>query len=207
MKDHLSYQIIGETHDDAAGEAFDKVAKMLGLGYPGGPIISKNAEKGSPAAFNLPRTDLTSAPSRNSEGFLEKPEESLDFSYSGLKTAVLREVKAIGIDSLSQANIYDIAASFEDAATDILSRNLERAITKYQPTSVLLSGGVAANRVLRNKIEKIVNDYAKANFYAPTIDCCTDNAAMIGAVAYQYALSNKYIKPEELTPDPNLKLN
>jgi N6-L-threonylcarbamoyladenine synthase len=206
MSDHLNYQIIGETHDDAAGEAFDKVAKMLGLGYPGGPIVSKNAEKGSPKAFNFPRTDLTAAPARNSEGFLEKPEESLDFSYSGLKTAVLREVKAIGIDSLSQANICDIAASFEDAATDILNRNLGRAIIKYQPSSVLLSGGVAANKLLRNKIKNIVNDYAKANFYAPTIDCCTDNAAMIGAVAYQYALRNMYTTPEELTPDPNYKM-
>ena len=206
MENHLDYHIAGETQDDAAGEAFDKVAKMLGLGYPGGPIISKYAKNGSPSAYYLPRTDLTKAPSRNSEGFLEKPEESLDFSYSGLKTAVLRTIKENSNKPLSQGIISDIAASFEDAATDILSRNLDRAIQKYQPKSILISGGVAANDVLREKVLSRVNTYAKAKLFIPNPKYCTDNAAMIGAVAYYYFLENRLSNPEDLTPNPNYKL-
>ena len=210
MKDHLDYQIIGETIDDAAGEAFDKVAKLIGLGYPGGPLISKVAESGHAEAFSLPRVDLTTGPTRDSSGFLVRPDESLDFSYSGLKTAVLRVVKdesANGSNKLSQSQINDIAASFEAAATDILTRNLERAVKKYKPKSVLLSGGVAANTVLRHKIgEMLEKDYPKLKYFYPEINCCTDNAAMIAAAAHFHAQKNDYMEPEDLIPDPNLKL-
>jgi len=210
MKGHLDYQIIGETIDDAAGEAFDKVAKLLGLGYPGGPLISKQAKYGSATAFYFPRVDLTGKPTRDLDSFLVQAEESLDFSYSGLKTAVLRVVKeqtSNGDKELTQSQINDIASSFEAAATDMLTRNLERAIKKYKPTSVLLSGGVAANTVLRNKIGGMVQKgYPEVKYYYPEIKCCTDNAAMIAASAHFHALNNDYTDPETLTPDPNLKL-
>ena len=210
MKDHLDYEIIGETQDDAAGEAFDKVAKLLGLGYPGGPIISKQAKNGHTEAFLFPRVDLTPDPSRDGSGFLIQPEESLDFSYSGLKTAVLRAVRELTSDgekSLTESQISDVAASFEAAATDILARNLERAIKKYKPKSVLLSGGVAANSVLRNKIaEMLTTGHPQIKYFYPPINCCTDNAAMIAAAAHYYSLNNIYTKPEDLIPDPNLKL-
>lgn len=210
MKDHLDYQIIGETIDDAAGEAFDKVAKLLGLGYPGGPIISKQAKSGHTEAFSFPRVDLTTKPERDSSGYLVTPEDSLDFSYSGLKTAVLRVVKeqtADGAKKLTESQINDIAASFEAAATDMLTRNLERAIKRYQPTSVLLSGGVAANGVLRHKIaEMLEKSYQEVKYYYPEISCCTDNAAMIAAAAHFHALKNDFTDPDFLVPDPNLKL-
>lgn len=210
MKSHLEYQIIGETVDDAAGEAFDKVAKMLGLGYPGGPIISKKAKNGHTEAFSFPRVDLTMKPERDDSGFLVAPEDSLDFSYSGLKTAVLRVVKEQtqdGTKKLTESQINDIAASFEAAATDMLTRNLERAIKRYQPKSVLLSGGVAANGVLRHKIaEMLKNSYPKIKYYYPEISCCTDNAAMIAAAAHFHALKGDFTDPDSLVPDPNLKL-
>jgi len=210
MKGHLDYEIIGETIDDAAGEAFDKVAKLLGLGYPGGPLISNHAETGHTEAFNFPRVDLTASPSRDGSGFLVRPDESLDFSYSGLKTAVLRAVKEAtdnGDKKLSQSQISDIAASFEAAATDMLTRNLERAIKKCQPKSVLLSGGVAANSLLRHKLgEMLENSYPELKYYYPPINCCTDNAAMIAAAAYFHAQNGDFTPPEDLTPDPNLKL-
>lgn len=210
MKDHLDYQIIGETIDDAAGEAFDKVAKLLGLGYPGGPLISKTAESGHAEAFSFPRVDLTTAPVRGADGFLVQPEESLDFSYSGLKTAVLRTVKEQtggGKNKLTQSQIHDISASFQAAATDMLTRNLERAITKFNPKSVLLSGGVAANAELRKKIgEMLEKGHKEAKYFYPDVSCCTDNAAMIAAAAHFHALRNDYTKPEDLVPDPNIKL-
>jgi N6-L-threonylcarbamoyladenine synthase len=210
MKKHLDFQIVGETIDDAAGEAFDKVAKLLGLGYPGGPIISKRSQSGYTDAFSFPRVDLTGEPTRDDSGFLIHPDESLDFSYSGLKTAVLRVVKETTSDGskrLTQKQINDIAASFEAAATDMLVRNLERAIKKYKPNTVLLSGGVAANSLLRTKISQLVEKtYPKVKYYYPPISCCTDNAAMIAAAGFFYTLKNDYTRVEELTPEPNLKL-
>jgi N6-L-threonylcarbamoyladenine synthase len=209
MKGHLDYEIIGETQDDAAGEAFDKVAKMLGLGYPGGPLISRNGRLGNPEAFDFPRVDLTGKPTRDENSFLVKAEESLDFSYSGLKTAVLRVVKELMKDGkeLTQGQINDIAASFEAAATDMLTRNLMRAVIKYKPKSVLLSGGVAANLVLREKIgQTLSKDYPNAKYYFPELKCCTDNAAMIAAASYYHAQKKDFTNPETLVPDSNLKL-
>jgi N6-L-threonylcarbamoyladenine synthase len=209
MKGHLDYKIIGETQDDAAGEAFDKVAKMLGLGYPGGPIISKNAKLGNHEAFDFPRVDLTGKPTRDENSFLVQAKESLDFSYSGLKTAVLRVVKGLTKDDkeLTDSQINDVAASFEAAATDMLVRNLMRAVQEYKPKSVLLSGGVAANTLLRKKIgDALVTDYPSAKYYFPELKCCTDNAAMIAAASYYHALKKDFTDPETLVPDPNLKL-
>lgn len=208
MESHLNYQIIGQTIDDAAGEAFDKVAKMLGLGYPGGPIISKCATEGSCDSFSFPRVDLTARPERDEDGFLVKAQESLDFSFSGIKTAVLKEVRAIQAQrELTNEDISNISASFQQAANEILTRNLLRAIEEYKPSSILLSGGVAANSHLR---ETISNELSKINlkdrFYFPKPTYCTDNAAMIAAAAYQHILIKDFTDPNTLSADPNLKL-
>jgi len=207
MAKHLNYKIIGETQDDAAGEAYDKVAKMLDLGYPGGPEISKMALLGNKEAYRLPITDLTSAPKRNEEGFLVNPKESLDFSYSGLKTAVLNLIKRVKADneSLTIKQKEDISASFEFTANKIMSRNLARAVKEYKPKTVLLSGGVAANTNLRKQVIEELGDY-KVNIFIPDIKCCTDNAAMIAAAAYQHSLIDDYCDAKSLVPDPNLKL-
>lgn len=210
MKSHLNYQIIGETHDDSAGEAFDKVAKMLGLGYPGGPVISKCALDGNKGSFNFPRVDLTPRPQRNEKGFMEKPPESLDFSFSGLKTAVLKEVKQLSINNhqLTEAEKSDIAASFQITANEILVRNVLRAVKQREVKTVLLSGGVAANKQLRellaNKIKKLPR--AKIRFFYPRFKYCTDNAAMIAAAAHWHAEAKNFSRPETLTPDAGLKL-
>jgi len=206
MRDHLQYEIIGETHDDAAGEAYDKVAKLLGLGYPGGLLISLLSEKGDKHKYLFPLVDLTDAPKRDSEGYLRDAEPSLDFSYSGLKTAVLREIKQLTKDGkqLDEKQKADIAASFQYTANEILARNLERALRKFKPKTVLLSGGVASNVSLRKQIIERVGE--QTNFLFPEAKCCTDNAAMIGAAAYYHALKREFVDPEELTPDPNYKL-
>lgn len=208
MKDHLDYKIVGQTIDDAAGEAFDKVAKMLGLGYPGGPIVSKCAESGCETKFNFPRVDLTKAPQRGQDGFLKEIDESLDFSFSGIKTAVLKEVRAIEkTQTLNQSDIDNISASFQKAAVEILTRNLLRAIEKYKPRSILLSGGVAANNALKEHIfEALKIKGLEKNFYFPKSKYCTDNAAMIAAAAYYHVLAQDYSKSESIYPDPNLKL-
>lgn len=207
MKDHLQYEIVGETHDDAAGEAYDKVAKLLGLGYPGGPLISLLSEKGDKHKYPFPLVDLTSAPKRDEEGYLRDAEPSLDFSYSGLKTAVLRKIKQLTLNNehLDEKQKADIAASFQYTTNEILARNLKRAVDKYKPKSILLSGGVAANTKLREQIKSKL-ETRNSKFTFPERNCCTDNAAMIGAAAYYHALKQDYIDPEELTPDPNYKL-
>ena len=207
MKKHLKYEIIGETRDDAAGEAYDKVAKMLGLGYPGGPIISRMALTGDPNKYSFPITDLTEAPSRNEEKYLVPGVESLDFSYSGLKTAVLQTVNKLKIinPELSNTVKSDVSASFEFTANKILARNLARAVYKHNPKTILLSGGVAANNNLR---KQVMEEFAqiRTKILYPEINCCTDNAAMIAAAAYQHALISDFIDTKTLVPDPNLKL-
>jgi N6-L-threonylcarbamoyladenine synthase len=209
MKDHLDYDIVAETHDDAAGEAYDKVAKMLGLGYPGGPLIAMQSLLGDSCKYKFPVVDLTPAPSRDSSGFLVAADPNMDFSYSGLKTAVLRQVKALTTNgrSLSKAEISDIAASFQYTANEILAQNLERAIDKFKPKTILLSGGVASNLSLRKQVEKRLKQKSvSSKLFYPEPKCCTDNAAMIAAAAYRHALNNEYTDPGLLTPDPNYKL-
>jgi N6-L-threonylcarbamoyladenine synthase len=207
MVDHLSYQIIGQTLDDAAGEAFDKVAKMLGLGYPGGPIISEYAKCGDVTGYEFPRVDLTPKPERNEEGFLVEPEKSLNFSFSGLKTAVLKEVREAEKDGLTEEKKQNIAASFQKAVNETLTRNLMRAVKKYKPKSVLLSGGVAANLQLREHIhEALLLHGQEFKLYFPKPKYCTDNAAMIAAAAYFHAKNKDFTDSKTLAPDPNLKL-
>jgi len=171
MKEHDQYNLLGETRDDAAGEAFDKVAKLLGLGYPGGPIISERAEKGDSQKFNLPRPMIH--------------RQNFDFSFSGLKTAVLYEVKKQNPEKINDQYINDMAASFQQAAIDVLVYKTIKAAKEYRVKNVILSGGVAANKELRNQLQKTVKkELNNVDFQMPEIKLCTDNAAMICAVAF-----------------------
>lgn len=196
-KDNLSRQIIGETLDDAAGEAFDKVAKLIGLPYPGGPAISKAAESGNENAYKFPLANLG--------------KDSFDFSFSGLKTAVLRQVQEItgvnpgAIDSpktysLDDQTISDIAASFQKAAVSALLVQTQKAYLRYSPKALVIGGGVACNKYLREKIQATIPD---AIFVPPIL--CTDNAAMIGALAYKMYEHKKFTDPYELTADSSLE--
>lgn len=170
MKNHDKFELIGETLDDAAGEAFDKVARLLGLGYPGGPVISKVAEKGDPNRFNLPRAWLNN--------WNPPKKYNFNFSFSGLKTAVLRLTK-----DKSQKDTNDIAASFQEAVCEVLAIKLTEAAKKYKPKEVHLAGGVSANKRLRKMVEEKSPKGMKLR-YPQNIKFCTDNGAMIATSAY-----------------------
>jgi N6-L-threonylcarbamoyladenine synthase len=177
MTKHAEYKILGETVDDAAGEAFDKSAKLMGLGYPGGPQISKHAKNGNPRAFDFPR------PMLKNPGF--------DFSFSGLKTAVLYEYAKHKTKSAKLVD--DMAASVQQAIIDTLIGKTEQAIKKFNPKTIMLGGGVAANEMLRAEFVKLAKKY-KLRSSTPKFEYCTDNAGMIGLAAY-YRLVNKKAKP------------
>lgn len=164
MRDHGNYQRLGCTLDDAAGEAFDKVARLLGLSYPGGPAIQKTAETGNPAAFKLPRAWLRG---------------TYDFSFSGLKTAVLHLVQSFDGKPLPVA---DIAASFQTAIADVLVEKTVRAADEFGAKKIVLAGGVSANAVLR----KTMVERAEIPVIIPPIKLCMDNGAMIAAAAWQH---------------------
>jgi N6-L-threonylcarbamoyladenine synthase len=173
----LELKLLGRCIDDAAGEAFDKVATILNLPYPGGPSIEKTAQAGNPKAINFPRSTLGP--------------ESLDFSFSGLKTAVLYHCKGqdmkgqLQTGSMSEQEIADIAASFQSAVVDVLVEKTQRAIDKINAKTVLVGGGVAANGALRMAIAKMCESYtpAKKLLIAPK-PYCTDNAVMVASLAY-----------------------
>ncbi len=172
MKDNLTYQRLGGTLDDAAGEAFDKVARLLGLAYPGGPAIQQAAEGGDPQAYKFPRAWL---------------EGTWDFSFSGLKTAVLREVRAqqpdleAGVDAPRPGlPIADLAASFQAAVVDVLVGKTLAAAQAHHAQLVLVAGGVSANRALREAFQA----RAKIPVRVPPMALCTDNAAMVAAVGH-----------------------
>jgi N6-L-threonylcarbamoyladenine synthase len=162
MEDHLNYRRLGATLDDAAGEAFDKVARLLGLPYPGGPSIQSVAEQGDPTAFKFPRAWL---------------EGSWNFSFSGLKTAVLKEVKKLDGMSLPVAGL---AASFQAAVVDVLFQKTILAAREFGVKEIIVGGGVSANKTLREAF------LAQTEFPVniPPLSLCTDNAAMIGAAGY-----------------------
>ncbi|TES98224.1 tRNA (adenosine(37)-N6)-threonylcarbamoyltransferase complex transferase subunit TsaD [Patescibacteria group bacterium] len=187
MKDHGKYKLLGATLDDAAGEAFDKVAKLLGLGYPGGPAISEAARKGNPDKFDLPRPMLE--------------QDNFDFSFAGLKTAVLYLIRGDrGKTKNDKGFAQDMAASFQKAVVDTLVGKTLKAIKKYQPKSFILGGGVAANLELRKTLkEKLPND---VKFYCPPIELCTDNAAIVGANGYFKAKNKEFISWKDLKVDP-----
>ncbi|HEX5429930.1 MAG TPA: tRNA (adenosine(37)-N6)-threonylcarbamoyltransferase complex transferase subunit TsaD [Patescibacteria group bacterium] len=189
MTAHGKYKILGETVDDAAGEAFDKTAKLLGLSYPGGPALSKLAEGGNPVKFNFPRPMMNS--------------QNLNFSFSGLKTAVLYKVQEH--KSLNLQLKSDFAASIQTAIVDVLIAKTENAIKKYHPKTIMLGGGVAANKLLREEFKRLATTY-KLQPSIPKLEFCTDNAAMIGLAAY-YKLKNSDPKfPKAFFADPNLGL-
>lgn len=173
-ENHSQFTCLGRTRDDAAGEAFDKVAKLLGLPYPGGPHVSKMAEEGDPKAIKFPRS------------WLEK--DSLDFSFSGLKTSVLNYVNNTKAKK-NEINIADICASFEAAVVEVLVTKTLAAAKAHNVTTITLGGGVSANRTLRLNLQK---KCAKENFhfFRPEIEYCTDNAAMIAYAGYHHYLEH-----------------
>lgn len=183
------YRILGTTKDDAVGEAYDKVAKLLGLGYPGGKIIDDLAGKGNRKYFKFPR------------GIIK--EDSYDFSYSGLKTAVALYVQKLSREEL-KANLENICASFQEAAVEVLAVKTMRAVEELGIKHVTLSGGVASNsrlkELMRKKLDKI-----GGKFYAPPPELCTDNAAMIAAAGYlRFKIDGP--SPKSVNAVPYLKL-
>ena len=197
-QENLSFKVLGETRDDAAGEAFDKVGKLLGLPYPGGPAISRAAEQGDLQAYKFPTANLG--------------RDSLDFSFSGLKTAVLRQVQQIaGVNpadltrqktyQLDEQVVRNIAASFEHNVVSTLVQKTQLAAQKYRPASVVVGGGVAANKLLRARLSEAI---PAAIFVPPVL--CTDNAAMIGALAYQMHQHGLTTSPNELKADSSLEV-
>jgi N6-L-threonylcarbamoyladenine synthase len=189
MKNHGSYLSLGRTRDDAAGEAFDKVAKLLELGYPGGPIISKQAQDGQVDAIAFPRPMLDSS--------------DFDFSFSGLKTAVLYHLKHHPEDRKE-----DVCASFQSAVVDTLVKKTLRAVEIHKPKSVLLSGGVSANALLRNTLkQELAKHFPHVRYCLPPLSYTTDNAAMIGIAAYFHLQKNDLTDPLTLCADPNLPLS
>lgn len=174
---------LGETRDDAVGEAFDKVARMLSLSYPGGPEIENHAKLGNPRAIELPRPMMH--------------DKNYDFSFSGLKTSVLYYLR-----DHKNANIDDVAASFQQAVIDVFTKKIERATIQYKTKTILLSGGVAANRTLREALEKKSKEL-KCKFLAPSFEFNTDNGAMIAIAAYINILQKKN---RRLTADGTMNL-
>jgi N6-L-threonylcarbamoyladenine synthase len=191
MRDHLTYEKLGATADDASGEAFDKVARLLQLGYPGGPKIEKLATEGNPHAFKFAKPKI---------------DGEFAFSFSGIKTAVLRTVQtygAVGADGSIAASvpIKDLAASFQHGVVDQLVDKTIAAAARYGATAILLSGGVSANKMLRY----VMKSKAPMPVYWPPLWLCTDNAAMIGSAAHFRFLAGQRAG-WNLDIDPNLKL-
>jgi N6-L-threonylcarbamoyladenine synthase len=182
MTGHGQYRRLGRTRDDAAGEAFDKVARILGAGFPGGPAIQRAAEGGDPKAFPFPRAWLG---------------DSYDFSFSGLKTAVLRTVQSIE----GPLPIADLAASFQDAVVDVLANKLARAAEEFGVAQVAVCGGVAANLALRTRVREV----APVPVLIPPLSLCTDNAAMIASAGY-YRFRAGYRDGLDMDVFPNLAL-
>lgn len=199
FRDHGDYELLGQTQDDAVGEAFDKVAKIIGLPYPGGPSIAKAALEGNPTAYKLPKAKLSG---------------KYDFSFSGLKTAVLRAVqREVGVDFtfpshdlpglVNDVQRANFAASFQRTAVETLVDTTARAFHDYNPKSVVIAGGVAANQELR----RILSDRLPIQIdYAP-MNLCTDNGAMIATLGFYYAQKMSPIDPNDLEVIPSLSMS
>lgn len=183
MKDHGKYEKIGETRDDAAGEAFDKTAKLLGLPYPGGPEVARLGERGNGYAYNFPRPMIGG--------------KDFDFSFSGLKTAVRVFLSAHG--KPARKSIKDICASVEAAIVDVLVAKTVRAAREYKVKSVILAGGVSANKKLRATLGAALKaERVKASYQIPPLEYTGDNAAMIAAAGYFHAIRKDFSDPLEL---------
>lgn len=189
VKDYGEFDIIGRTRDDAAGEAFDKVARAIGLGYPGGPKIDKVAKEGNPEAIAFPRAHVEEAP--------------YDFSFSGVKSAVLNYINGCQMKGETYAQA-DVAASFQKAVTDVLVANAMHAVEEYGADKFAIAGGVASNSALREAMKKACEERG-VKLYYPSPVYCTDNAAMIGAAAYyEYRKGTRH--GWDLNAVPNVKL-
>lgn len=187
--DYGAYEVLGKTRDDAAGEAFDKVARAIGLGYPGGPEIEKISKEGNPRAIEFPRAKIADGP--------------YDFSFSGLKSAVLNYLNTCQMKGVPVIQA-DVAASFQKAVTDVLIGNAVRALDEYGMDRFAIAGGVASNQTLREGMREACLKKGVA-FYHPSPVFCTDNAAMIGVAAY-YDYLNGRRDGLDLNAIPNLKL-
>lgn len=175
VRDYGDYEVIGRTRDDAAGEAFDKVARAIGLGYPGGPKIDEAAKRGNEGAIEFPRAKVAGS--------------EYDFSFSGLKSAVLNYLNSAQMRG-ETVNSYDLAASFQRAVVDVLAEHSVMAIKEFGLNDFALAGGVASNSALRARIEEECRSLG-VRFYCPSPVYCTDNAAMIGVAAYhEYVRGN-----------------
>lgn len=198
FRGHFDYTVLGQTQDDAIGEAFDKVARMLGLPYPGGPSVAKAAEKGGPTKFKLPKAKMG----------------KYDFSFSGLKTAVLRLAqKQVGEsydfpssklpERLSTAQKADIAASFQRVAIETIVDKARLAYEEFSPASIAIAGGVAANQELRRQLTEVMPMPVEY----PDLKLCTDNGAMVAALGCTSAMNNMPVAdPYALAPEPNLSM-
>ena len=189
VRDYGKYEIIGKTRDDAAGEAFDKVARAIGLGYPGGPKIDRLAKEGNPDAIHFPRAKVEDAP--------------YDFSFSGVKSAVLNYLNGCHMKGEPVVEA-DVAASFQKAVCDVLVEHAVQAVKDYGIPKLALAGGVASNSALREAM-KAACEKEGVSFYYPSPILCTDNAAMIGAAAY-YEYINGVRSGLDLNAVPNLRL-
>ena len=189
VADYGKYEIIGRTRDDAAGEAFDKVARAIGLGYPGGPKIEKKAKEGNDKAIVFPKAKVAENP--------------YDFSFSGLKSAVLNYINGCKMKR-QEINEADIAASFQKAVIDVLVEHAVHAAKEYRIDKFAIAGGVASNQTLREAMEKACKERG-IQFYHPSPIFCTDNAAMIGSAAY-YEYQQGRRDGWDLNAVPNLKL-
>ncbi len=209
-----SYKVLGATKDDAAGECFDKVAKLLDIPYPGGPQISKLAMNGKTDAINLPRPMIK--------------ENNFEFSFSGLKTAALywlRDHKLAAVNPTGIGKIFswlpsrlgisgdpitreDFCASFEQSIVDVLAYKTLKAVEKIKPKTLVLAGGVSANKKLRECLQKNITDnFPDTKFLCPELKYCMDNGAMIAVAGYYQAQKNNYTKWEDIKADPNWHLN